>query len=69
MALWTGQEACPTLTNSTGRGWSLKSELGEVVGGEGGRFLGVEGNGADRFRYIHLDIMKLCGPCAFLEIR
>src|ERR1019366_3776389 len=33
------------LRYSTGRGWSLKSELGEVMGGEGVRFLGVGGNG------------------------
>src|ERR1035441_6307299 len=33
------------LRYSTGRGWSLKSELGEVMGGEGVRFSGGGGNG------------------------
>src|ERR1019366_6099921 len=37
------------LRYSTGRGWSLKSELGEVMGGEGVRFLGVGGNGRTKF--------------------
>src|ERR1039458_746880 len=35
----------PDLRYSTGRGCSLKAELGEVMGGEGVRFLGVGGNG------------------------
>jgi hypothetical protein len=43
---WGPARGCSSaLRYSTGRRWSLKCELREVVGGEGVRFLGVGGNG------------------------
>ena len=45
------------LRYSTGRGCSLKSELGEVMGGEGVRFLEVGGNG----KWVHdLEVRVVC---------
>jgi hypothetical protein len=34
------------LSYSMGKGWGLKSELGQVMGGEGDKVLGVEVNGS-----------------------
>ena len=35
MGLWTGREACPTLSYSTGVGWGLKPNSGKWGEGKG----------------------------------